>query len=52
MSRTPSACSVAAVAKTIASEINVLSAMPVSVSIRMRFSSGPAAAGVRHSGFA
>ena len=52
MSRTPLACSVAAVAKTIASEMSVLNAMPVNVSMRMRFNSGPAAFGVMHSGLA
>ena len=40
------ACSVAAVAKTMASEMSELKAMPVKVSTRMRSSSGPAVRGV------
>ena len=52
ISRTPLACNVAAVAKTMASEISVLKAIPVNVSIRMRLSSEPAAFGVMHKGLA
>ena len=50
MSVMPRACSVAAVAKTIASDTSELNAMPTIVSIRIRASSGPACFGDTQSG--
>src|SRR6476661_6719600 len=46
----PCACSVAAVAKTIASDTSELNAMPIIVSMRIRASSGPACFGDTQSG--
>ena len=52
MSVMPLALSVAAVANTIASDTIELKAMPTSVSVRMRLSSGPASRGAMQSGLA